>query len=133
MGRVVVFGIPANWPQDLSGFSDDDGIIRDRTMKENEDIWCDFELDYFEDEAYYQFFFETFIGFKSEDDCRKWLIYCFDKLTEYMISQGYNTSKKINLYQAFTDGVNVNTKFEDIGTAYAWMKMMIYGFHGNGL
>ena len=129
----LLYGIPAMFLP--NGFEqkylNNLGHIEDYMAKEDIDIWCDFELLYYED--YYTFGFETMLGFENSKKCREWIEYCLSCLTTYMKKNGYDTSKELDLYSVFTEGVNICSKFKTIEEAYACLKMMVYGFRGNGL
>lgn len=124
----ILIGIPAMF----NNMTSPDGYLRDYIVENDEDMWCDFELDYYPEGNYYKFEFETMLGFDSEDGARKWIEKCLEVLTVYMEEKGYDTSKELNLWGVFTEGVDVTTKFKTIEEAYAWLKMMVYGFHGKG-
>lgn len=125
----ILIGIPAMFPpKDLVN---EKGLIVNKEVDEEWGIWCDFEVT--QSENYYELGFETMLGFKTEDGCRSWIQYCLDVFTEYMEEHGYDTSKELGMYEAFTTGYNVNTKFKSIEETYAWLKMIVYGFHGQAL
>lgn len=121
----IVYGIPAMF------FST--GHVKDLEVEDDDTTWYDFELDYFPDKDCYLFGFETMVRFVDKDGCKIWITECFNYLTEYMKEKGYDTTKELNMYDVFTKGVSVNTHFDTIEEAYAWLKMMVYGFNGKGL
>lgn len=128
----ILFGIPANWPDAGGTVVNEQGFIIDYEQQEdNGSIWCDFELN--QDEDGYHLSFETMLGWKERDGARKWIEYCLEELTRYMDSHGIATDRELNLYQVFTDGINANTCFNSIQDAYAFMKLMVHGFRGEGL
>lgn len=130
----IVVGIPnsiAKMSMDKSLLKN--GVITDYEVKDDEDIWCDFELAYDPYTNSYTFGFETMLGFEEKDGARNWIVHCLSVLTDYMHEHGYDTSKELDLYQVFTAGVNVDTTFFSIEEAYAWLKLMVFGFHGQGL
>lgn len=127
----ILFGIPA---APFERFCNtENGCIEDYEVAEDNDPWCDFSLEYNMKENYYYYSFETMLGFGTKDGCRDWIITCLAKLTSYMEKHGCDTTKELNMYEVFTAGVNVNTHFETIEDAYAWLKMIVFGFHGNAL
>ena len=120
----ILLGIPAM----------DSELIIDKKIEDEESFpWTDFEVGYKPEEDYYYLEFETFLGFNKEHTCRDWIIHCCSEFTKYMESHGYDTSKELDLYNVFTKGVDVNTHFESLEDAYAFMKMVVFGFHGKGL
>lgn len=131
----ILVGIPAMFPP--KELVNDKGLIIDKEIDDDAeewcDVWCDFELSYYPDKKYYQFGFETMLGFNEKDGARNWIIKCLNVLTDYMNEHGYDTSKELDMHEVFTYGYSVNTEFEDIETAYAWLKSMVFGFHGKGL
>ena len=112
----------------------DHEIITDRVVHGDEEVWCDFELVYYPHLRYYKFNFETLwlCGF-DEYEVANWIHHCLDVLTDYMDEHLYDTSVELNMWQVFTEGVDVDYRFKKIEEAYAWLKMMVYGFKGKGM
>jgi len=52
----------------------------------------------------------------------------FNKLTEWMISKGYDTTIEANIYDIFANGNNINTDFESLEELYATFKCLVDGF-----
>lgn len=52
----------------------------------------------------------------------------FNKLTEWMISKGYDTTREVELHEVFSAGNNINTEFETIEELYATFKCLVNGF-----
>lgn len=130
----VLLGIPAMFMNpEMSKNVDADGIVKDFEVTEDADYWFDFSVEYNIKQNYYYLSFETMLGFENAKKCREWIKYCLDKFTEYMNEKGYSTDKELSLYDVFTTGVNVNSHFETIEDAYAFMKFAVNGFHGEGL
>ena len=125
----MLVGIPAMM---IPNYANEKGLIIDKEFEESADPWCDFEFDYDMDEKKYYFVFETLLGFDNDSGCRDWIIDCMTLVTEYMISHNYDITKELSMYDVFTAGVNVNTKFDTIEDAYAFLKFVVFGFHGNG-
>lgn len=124
----ILVGIPAIYiPRE---YLNDKGIIVDKEVDEESDLWTDFELAYHNNS--YIFLFETMLGFEKDEDCKKWIRRCLDITTDYMNTHGYDTTKELDIYEVFTEGYNVNTEFKDIETAYAWLKFAANGFNGSG-
>jgi hypothetical protein len=109
------------------------GLVIDFEVKDVLDDWFDFSVEYNKKDNYYSLSFETILGFENAQKCRDWIIYCLDRFTEYMNEKGYSTDKELDLYEVFTEGINVNSHFETIEDAYAFMKFAVNGFHGEGL
>ena len=45
-----------------------------------------------------------------------------------MEQNNYDTSKELDVYEVFTEGININTHFQSIEDAYAAFKMLVNGF-----
>lgn len=126
----ILLGIPAMFPpKDLVNHN---GLIIDKEVDDDVDIWCYFDLCYYGN-GRYQFSFETMLNFDRDNGCRDWICECFELLTGYMNEHGYDTSKELSMYEVFTEAYNANTMFPDIETAYAWLKFVVNGFNGKGL
>ena len=125
----ILIGVPAmGCPKE---YLNNDDLIIDKEIPDDCDIWNDFELLY--NNGSYHFSFETMLGFEEKDGYKKWIRQCLDITTDYMNTHGYDTTKELDMYKVFTEGCNVNTKFKDIETAYAWLKFAANGFNGSGL
>jgi len=134
----ILLGIPASisyLTQAIKEAVDDRGLIKNLIVHNEigEDYWCDFSVEYDMEEKYYYLSFETCIGFEEDDGCRKWIVTCFEEFTNYMYENGYDTSRELNMYQVFTEGINARSHFKTIEDAYAFMKFVVNGFHGNGM
>lgn len=129
MYKKILCGIPA-----LESLADKDIIIDREIGDDDPDPWCDFELSYYPEDNKYQFEFETFLAFPNKDEgARDWIIYCLSTLTDYMDENELDMTKELNLYDVFTGGFNANTRFDSVEDAYAFLKMMVFGFHGKGM
>lgn len=126
----MLVGIPAIF---IPSYANEKGLIIDQEIDESIDPWCDFEFDYDMDEKKYFFVFETFLGFDSNLGCRNWIVKCLSEVTDYMVAHNYDISKELSMHDVFSDGINVNTKFDTIEDAYAFLKFAVLGFHGDGL
>ena len=55
-----------------------------------------------------------------------------NKFTKWMKEQGYNTNSTLNpygdMYEIFSDGININTKFDTIEDAYRTFKLLVNGY-----
>lgn len=97
-------------------------VASDRTMNYF-DIW------YNKKNGLYYMDFETCLMFEDEAKGEKNYIKClFNTTTNWMVENGYNTSKETDLYEIFTDGVNVNSGFATIEDLYAYFKFLVRGF-----
>jgi len=101
--------------------------------KPHGDYWCDFELDYDDETNEYYYSVETMLGFETDTGCREWMLTCFSELTKWMEHKGFDTEKEIDMYTAFSKGIDINTRFKTVEDAYAFMKFAIFGFHGRGI
>jgi hypothetical protein len=45
-----------------------------------------------------------------------------------MIKNNYDTTKEFELFEVFTNGININTHFDSIEECYAAFKMFVNGF-----
>lgn len=134
----ILLGIPAEpayLTKAVQDAVDDTGLIKNIVVHNEigEDYWCDFSVEYNIVKKYYYLSFETCIRFDEEDGCRKWIVTCLEEFTNYMYENGYDTSKELNMYEVFTEGINVNSHFKTIEDVYAFMKFVVNGFHGNGM
>lgn len=129
----ILFGIPAQFvpkfvPKTEKGYIEDYDVDDPYA-----DIWCDFCLGYDYKDDFYYLEFETFLGFEKDGGCREWVEHCLLELEDYMKRHGYDTSKELNMYDVFTEGVNVRSNFKSIEDAYAFLKFAVHGFHGDGI
>lgn len=93
----------------------------------------DLDLTYLKDEDKYILGVETLLGFESDEKCKEYMEWLLEKFTEWMKENGYNTDVVLNMCEVFTEGININTHFDDIETAYATFKLLVKGFEGDGL
>lgn len=117
----IVVGIPAYGAE----------TIIDKELEDNEDIWCDFSVEH-SDNGYY-LSFETMLGFEKPNGCRDWILHCLAVFTEYMINHGFDITRELDMYEVFTRGVGADTHYDEIEDLYALMKLLVLGFHGDGL
>ena len=130
----ILLGIPAIFvrPEMIKNINAK-GLVIDFEVEDVLDYWFDFSVEYNKKDNYYFLSFETMLGFENAQKCRDWIKHCLDRFTEYMNEKGYSTDKELTLYDVFTTGINVNSHFETIEDAYAFMKFAVNGFHGKGL
>ena len=93
----------------------------------------DFEVVRYKDSGKYQMFIETMLGFRSDEDLHKYIKNILDTFTNWMIENGYDVSKRLNMYQVFTEGLNVNSRFDSLEDLYATLHLLVNGFSGSGL
>lgn len=137
----IVFGIPILWKDkhfkenksaekdELSPFIDDLTI----NPEQDEIPWCDFALEYDFEKNYYYFSVETAVGFDTETGSIDTIRFYFDCFTKFMEKNHLDTSKELDMYEVFTEGININTHFNSEEDAYAFMKFAVRGFRGKGL
>lgn len=75
---------------------------------------------------------ETMAGFDSPADCKNYMNWLLEEFTKWMRDNNYNTDVVLDMYEVFSEGLNVNTEFDDIETLYATFKLLVKGFEGNG-
>lgn len=80
------------------------------------------------DDGTYSLSIETYIFFEKEDGERNYLYSILDRFTKFMEDNNYNTHWEVSLYGAFTQGVNINTRFNSIEEAYGTFKYLIGGY-----
>lgn len=93
----------------------------------------DFEVIKYKDTGKYQMFVETMLGFDSNEALHKYVRSILDTFTTWMIENGYDTSKRLNMYQVFTTGLNINSEFDSLEELYATLHLLVNGFSGSGL
>jgi hypothetical protein len=70
----------------------------------------------------------TNIKYDNKSGEKKYIKFLFDKLTEWMFLQGYNTDKELHMYDVFTKGYNAHTEFDSIEDLYSTFKILVNGF-----
>lgn len=89
----------------------------------------DIDVIYDKKEKKYFIGIETIYDFKDGvEGQRRYLKRLLNLFTEFMISKGYNINKEVWLYDIFTSGHNINTKFDTIEDLYANFKFLVNGF-----
>ena len=107
--------------------SDDDLTNNEASLYTMNDI----DIIYDKKERTYRFGIETIYCFeKGLEGEKEYIQKLFNKFTEWMIQQNYNINRELNIYQVFTEGVNINTHFESIEDSYTTFKYMVKGFCG---
>ncbi|MDD4644066.1 MAG: hypothetical protein PHW90_03485 [Bacilli bacterium] len=64
----------------------------------------------------------------GKDGEKSYIKHLFDRLTEWMIAQGYSINKEVDIYDVFTAGNNINTEYESIEDLYSNFKFLVEGF-----
>lgn len=88
----------------------------------------DIDVTYLKDEHKYVLSVETIYMFDDENDKYNYMKHLLNKFTEFMEQHNYDITKEFCLYEVFTDGININTKFDSIEDCYAAFKMFVNGF-----
>jgi hypothetical protein len=88
----------------------------------------DIELLYHKDTEDYSISIETIYMFELKDGDIKYLKCLLDNFTKWMDEHGYRTDSRVNLYEVFTYGNNINTHFKTIEECYANFKMLVNGY-----
>lgn len=71
---------------------------------------------------------ETIYLFDKSEDCKKYIAENLYKIRVFMDEKGYKTDTLLSLYDVFTEGVNINSKFDTIEELYACFKMLSMGY-----
>lgn len=93
------------------------------------DIMSDIEIIYDKRNKTYLLSIETiyqFINGKAGE--KTYIKNLFNKLTEWMVHKGYDTTQEVTLYEIFTQGKNINSEFETLEELYAVFKCLVLGF-----
>ena len=92
----------------------------------------DIDLIYLKDEKKYILEIETVYYFNNKQDEKKYLQYLLDCFTNWMIDNGYNTNSHLSQYgdfvELFSEGININTHFDTIETAYRTFYILVNGY-----
>lgn len=88
----------------------------------------DIDLIYHKDINKYSLGIETIYSFSSTNGQYGYMQSLLDEFTKWMEENNYNTNREFPLFEVFTDGISINTKFNSIEEAYAAFKMMVNGF-----
>ena len=91
-----------------------------------------FELTYHPNTDTYTMSMETIYQMDSAAASR-YLTDIGEKFTEWMISNGYNTNRRLNLWEVFTYGLNFSSDFTSIEDAYAAFEMLVCGSCAQGI
>ena len=91
----------------------------------------DIELIYYKKEKKYILGIETAYVMDKQNE-KKYMKYLFDKFTDWMIANGYNTNLSLSPYgdfvELFSEGVNINTHFKTIEDAYRTFAILVNGY-----
>lgn len=89
----------------------------------------DIDITYDKKEKTYSLSFETGCDFKTVTNGESGHIQSlYDEMTSWMNLKGYKTDIKPWIYDVFTEGKNVNTKFKSIEELYTTFKCLVKGF-----
>ena len=92
----------------------------------------DFDLIYLKDEKKYILGIETAYKFKDKQSEKEYLQELLNKFTKWMQDNGFNTDSSLNSYgdmfEVFTDGININSHFDTIEDAYRTFKLLVNGY-----
>lgn len=88
----------------------------------------DLDLIYYKDENKYSLSVETIYLFNNKSAQYGYMQSLLDEFTKWMNENNYDTTKEFTLFEVFTDGISINTKFNSIEEAYAAFKMMVNGY-----
>ena len=88
----------------------------------------DFDVTYLKDKNKYILGVETMLFFDNDHGKYEYVKWTLDKFTEFMEQNGYDTTKEFELYEVFTNGININSEFDSIEECYAAFKMFVNGF-----
>jgi hypothetical protein len=87
-----------------------------------------FDITYHKETDDYTLGVETIYMFKEENGDKDYIKDILNRFTQWMIDNGYDTNKKLNLYQVFTDGTNINSHFKSIEGCYTYFKLLANGY-----
>ena len=92
----------------------------------------DFDLIYLKDEKKYILGIETAYKFKDKQSEKEYLQELLNKFTKWMQDNGFNTDSSLNSYgdmfEVFTDGININSHFNTIEYTYRTFKLLVNGY-----
>ena len=92
----------------------------------------DFDLIYLKDEKKYILGIETAYKFKDKQSEKEYLQELLNKFTKWMQDNGFNTDSSLNpygdMFEVFTDGININSHFDTIEDAYRTFKLLVNGY-----
>ena len=92
----------------------------------------DIDLIYLKDEKKYVLGVETVYMFNSKEAEKEYFKTLLDKFTKWMEEQEYDTNATLSpygdMYEIFTNGININTHFDTIEDAYRTFKLLVNGY-----
>ena len=95
--------------------------------KANFNTMTDLDLIYHKDEKKYSLSIETSYMF-NENGQYGYMQSLLDEFTIWMVDNNYNINRDFPLFRVFTNGININTKFDTIEETYAAFKLLVNGF-----
>lgn len=89
------------------------------------------DIIYNKESKMYSISIETWYEFENDHNREaSYIQNLFDKLTEWMNINGYNTNRELDIYDVFTRGININSEFESLEELYTTFKWLVKGFCG---
>lgn len=97
-----------------------------------EDVY-DFEVDFDNENERYYVSVETFLAFQTKEDVKEYLTTYLNEFEKWMIKHNYDTSYEPNLYEIFTEGININTDFKTIEACFGTFRYLVRNFEGESI
>lgn len=89
----------------------------------------DIDITYDKKQKTYSLSIETGYDFKvGSDGERGYILSLFDEMTKWMLEQGHKIDTHPWISNIFTNGYNINTKFNSIEELYTTFKCLVKGF-----
>jgi len=88
----------------------------------------DLDLIYHKDTNKYFISVETIYEFLTPEAKYNYMKNLLDQFTNWMNGNNYNTKKELDLYEVFTEGIDLNTQFNSIEDAYIAFKLIVNGY-----
>ena len=92
----------------------------------------DLDLIYLKNENKYILGIETIYCFKNKENSKAYLRTLLEHFTKWMIDNNYNIDSSLNqygdMYEIFSNGININTHFDTIEDAYKTFKILVNGY-----
>lgn len=85
----------------------------------------DFDIVYYEHDKQYALSVETIYEFENPKDSYLYINGILMAFTKWMKTNLYSTEYKPNMYDLFTKGVNINSRFDSIEEAYGVFKALV--------
>jgi hypothetical protein len=88
----------------------------------------DFEILQDKETGAYMLSVETVYAFTKDSGDKEYVQNILKQFKEWMEANEYPTDHNIGLWDVFTNGVNIRTKFKTIPEAYAVFKLLVSGY-----